>query len=148
MKLPKNLDPKWILIALAVVVVLVLVYFFWSKTEKAQKTKENNEVIEKLNKEIDPEKITISTVQLEALATKMCDAIYGLGTNFTAIKDVFKQCKTRSDILALAATYHSLCNDKWFYGGSLWQDLSGDLDESQKAEINEILEYKNVDFKI
>lgn len=148
MKLPKNLDPKWILIALAVVVVLVVVYFFWSKTEKAQKTKESNKAVEQANKEIDPSQLNITNEQADALAEKIYNAIKGPGTDFEAIKDAIKYCKTRSDVIKVAAVYAQKSEKWWFSSGSMWTDLQEDLSTSQAKEINEIFEYKNVEFRI
>lgn len=146
MKLPK--ETKWILIALAVLVVLVVVYFFWSKTDKAEKIKESNAAIDRANKEIDVNQLTITDEQADALADKFYNALIGPGTDIDAVWDAIGYCKTRSDIIKVAATYKLRHGDSWFSSGSLWQDLTDDLSSDEIKEFNKILEYKNVEFRI
>ena len=147
MKLP-NFDYKWILIALVVLVVLVVIYFFLSKSEKGEKIKESNNAIQQANKEIDANQLTITDEQADALADKFYNALIGPGTDLDAIWDAIGYCKTRSDVIKVAATYKAKHGDSWFSSGSLWQDLQDDLSSSEIKEFNKILEYKNVEFRI
>lgn len=146
MKLP--IDPKWVLIALAVVVALVIAFFFWSRSDKQKKVKESNAAIDQANKEIDPNQVSVTAEQAEALADKLWNAMLGPGTDYDAIKTAIRTCKSRSDVITVAATYRQKYGDSWFSNGTLWSDLQGDLSTEQAKEINEILEDKNVEFKI
>ena len=115
MKLP--FDYKWILIALVVLVVLVVIYFFWSKSEKGEKIKESNNAIQQANKEIDANQLTITDEQADALADKFYNALIGPGTDLDAIWDAIGYCKTRSDVIKVAATYKAKHGDSWFSSG-------------------------------
>ena len=121
MKLP--IDPKWVLIALAVVVALVVAFFFWSRSDKQKKVKESNAAIDQANREIDPNQVSVTAEQAEALADKLWNAMLGPGTDYDAIKTAIRTCKSRSDVITVAATYRQKYGDSWFSNGTLWSDL-------------------------
>lgn len=148
MKLKIDKEFKWILVALTAFAAFMLIRWWWNNVSKEKDVKTSNEVIDKLNKEIDLNTLSISEEQARAIAQKIENAIYGFGTNFDAIKSAFGACKTRSDIMEVAAVYHKICKDYWTYSGSLWKDLADDLSNSEINELNQLLSYKNILFQI
>lgn len=149
-KLKLPVEAKWIIIALVAVVVGVVAYFIYSSAEKRKKVKDSKEAVERANAEIDPKQLTITDIQAEAFADKIYVAVRGLGTDVDAIREMFDYCKTRSDIIKVAATYQSKSEKEswWFSSGNMWKDLAEDLNATERKEINKILEYKNVEFRI
>ncbi len=145
-KLPAEI--KWILIALAVLVVLFIGYYVWHKLTSIEDVASSNRAIEQANREIDVNQLTITDEQAETLADKFWNAIVGPGTDYEAIKDAISYCKTRSDVLKVAATYRILHGSSWLSSGTLWKDLTDDLDQNQIRDFNRILAYKNVEFTI
>lgn len=139
-KLPPEV--RWILIALAVLVVLVIGYYVWNKLTKVKSVADSNEVVDRVNKEIDLSQLTLTAQQSNSMATALEEAMSTwFGTDEQTIYDTFAKCKTRSDVLAVIGAF----------GVRKDQDLSGwlhsDLDNSEMKILNNLLLNKGIDYQ-
>lgn len=132
---------KWVLIGLAVVVVLVIVYYFWSGSAERKDTKSSNDVVDKVNKEIDPKQLTISDQQALSMASTLHTAMNWVGTDEQAIYDVFSKCYTRSDVLKVVGAFG--VKD----GEDLNAWLRGDLDPNEMKVLNDLLTNKGINYQ-
>lgn len=144
MKMMKVLPPqvKWVLIGLAVVVVLVIVYYFWSGSAERKDTKSSNDLVDRVNKEIDTKQLTLTDQQALSMANALESAMTTLwGTDEDAIYDVFAQCGTRSDVLKIVGAF-GVRN-----GEDLTQWLHGDLSDDELKILNNLLTNKGINYR-
>lgn len=133
-------------IALAILVVLavVLLVFFWKKIKNAisgvQTQLDNNKLIK--------EEIAVSGVspsysdaQFRVFAQDLYGAMKGWGTNEEKIYNVFRQMKSKVDVLKLIDAYGT--RD----GENLFEWLDGDLSSWNFRKINQILRDNNIDYE-
>lgn len=140
MKLPPQV--KWVLWGLAAVVVIVIIYYFWSGSAKRKDTKSSNDVVDKVNKEIDPKQLTISDQQALSMASTLHSAMTSWwGTDEQAIYDVFSKCYTRSDVLKVVGAFGVKDGEDL----SAW--LRGDLDKDEMKVLNDLLTNKGINYQ-
>lgn len=140
MKLPPQV--KWVLIGLAVVVVLVIVYYFWSGSAKRKDTKSSNDLVDRVNKEIDPKQLTLTDQQALSMADALESAMTTWwGTDEDAIYDVFSKCYTRSDVLKIVGAFGTR------NGENLTQWLRGDLNKDEMKVLNDLLTNKGINYQ-
>ena len=133
---------KWVLIGLAVVVVLVIVYYFWSGSAERKDTKSSNDLVDRVNKEIDTKQLTLTDQQALSMANALESAMTTwLGTDEDAIYDVFAQCGTRSDVLKIVGAF-GVRN-----GEDLTQWLHGDLSDDELKILNNLLTNKGINYR-
>jgi hypothetical protein len=105
---------------------------------------------------------TKTNAQFEVFSAKIIEAVNGCGTDEEAIYTVFNNMNNKADVLSLISSfgvrYYRPCaatqpisygrfvlNDKSF-GGDLSTILQYDLDSTEIAKINNILQSKKIDF--
>lgn len=133
---------KWVLIGLAVVVVLVIVYYFWSGSAKRKDTKSSNDLVDRVNKEIDTKQLTLTDQQALSMADALESAMTTWwGTDEDAIYDVFARCSTRSDVLKIVGAF-GVRN-----GEGLSQWLRGDLNKDEMKVLNDLLTNKGINYQ-
>lgn len=134
------------------VVILVVVYFGYrgianavkKSTAKKKEEEETKEMEEALPK---GEKATYSTIQYKDFADKLEIAMKGVGTDYKAIKEVFKAMENDTDIIQLKKAF-GLRGEGWFSGDeNLNQWLQGDLSSDEIKELNALLETKGITFR-
>jgi len=89
---------------------------------------ESDETAEVLENELDRDNTTHTRARFRSFATKLRDAVAGLGGLFTdeaAIYDVFSQMLTSDDLIALQIEYQALTGD------DLYNTLRDELDASE-----------------
>lgn len=139
--LTKNPIVMWIIIAILLLVVSLVFYFIYRSASKIDDVASSNEVIERANKELDVNQLTLTTQQLHTICEKLYDAMSGFATDEDAIYDAISMCETRSDLMAVIATFG--VKD----GQTLAEWLYDDLDGSELAHLNAIISSKNINYK-
>jgi uncharacterized protein YpmB len=139
--LTKNPTIKWIIIAILVIVASLVVYLIYRSVTKVEDVASSNEVIERANQEMDVNQLTLTTQQLHTICEKLYDAMSGFATDEDAIYDAISMCETRSDLMAVIATFG--VKD----GQTLAEWLYDDLDGSELAHLNAIISSKNINYK-
>jgi len=139
--LTKNPTIKWIIIAILVIVASLVVYWIYRSVTKVEDVASSNEVIERANQEMDVNQLTLTTQQLHTICEKLYDAMSGFATDEDAIFDAISMCETRSDLMAVIATFG--VKD----GQTLAEWLYDDLDGSELAHLNAIISSKNINYK-
>lgn len=139
--LTKNPTIKWIIIAILVIVASLVVYLIYRSVTKVEDVASSNEVIERANQEMDVNQLTLTTQQLHTICEKLYDAMSGFATGEDAIYDAISMCETRSDLMAVIATFG--VKD----GQTLAEWLYDDLDGSELAHLNAIISSKNINYK-
>lgn len=135
-----KLTSKTIMIIAAVVVAIIVLYFVFREDPKRKDTKQSNDVVDKVNKEIIPNEVTLSTVQLQTICEKLYNAMDGWGTDTDAVYEAFSKAKTRSDILSIIGTFgvkDGETLEEWLYG-----DLSG----SEIQHLNSVIASKGINY--
>ncbi len=126
-------------IIIAVIIIIVLKIKGFGKTIHDSET--NAKLAKQLDEEISEDKITITQQQLNSYASKLYAAMKGWGTDEESIYDVFREMKTRSDVLQLIKTFgvkdHMTLNE--------W--LNDELSADEIYKINEILSGNNINYK-
>lgn len=136
-----SLEIKIALIFLVVIVVGVIIYFCYSSVSKLNDVRSSNDIIDKANKEIDASQLSLTTVQLNTICEKLYKAMNGLGTDIDAVYDSFSIANSRSDVLAIIATFG--VRD----GETLQEWLSGDLAQDEILHLNSLLAAKNINYQ-
>lgn len=131
---------KIALIIAAVLAVIVIGYFIYRSMTKLKDVKSSNEVIERANQEIVTSDLTLTNVQLGTICQKLYDAMEGLGTDTNAVYSAFAQANTRSDVLAIIATFG--VRD----GETLAEWLYGDLSGSEIMHLNSVIASKGINY--
>ena len=140
MKLPPQV--KWVLWGLVAVVVIVIIYYFWSGSAERKDTKSSNDLVDRVNKEIDTKQLTLTDQQALSMANALESAmITWWGTDEVAIYDVFAQCSTRSDVLKIVGAF-GVRN-----GEDLTQWLHGDLSDDELKILNNLLTNKGINYR-
>lgn len=139
--LTKNPTVKWIIIAVLVIVVSLGFYLIYRSMTKIEDVASSNEVIERANQEMDVNQLTLTTQQLHTISEKLYCAMSGFATDEDAIYDAISMCETRSDLMAVIATFGVK------EGQTLAEWLYDDLDGSELAHLNAIISSKNINYK-
>lgn len=129
------------LIIAAVIAVIIICVIIYNKSIKLDDVKNSNQVIDKVNKEIDTNDLTLTTVQLGTICQKLYDAMDGLGTDTEAVYNAFALANTRSDVLAIIGTFG--VKD----GETLSEWLYGDLSGSEIMHLNSLIASKGINYK-
>lgn len=135
-----KLTSKTIMIIAAVVVAIIILILVMRRSAKLKDVKSSNEVIDKANKEIVTSDLTLTNVQLGTICQKLYDAMDGWGTDTDAIYSAFSAANTRSDILAIIATFG--VRD----GETLAEWLYGDLSGSEIMHLNNVIASKGINY--
>ena len=135
------------LISAAVLIVIILLAVYWNKIKtRINEIKADNEI----KKEIDKSELTLSEVQIEALADKLYQAMDGPGTDEGKIYSVFEQINNYSELMMLIRAFGQRKSSWELFWGSptgLADWLNADLDGGEINHLNSILAGKNIDFK-
>lgn len=132
---------KLCLIIAAVLAVIIIGVIIYKKSIKLKDVKNSNEVIDKVNNEIDANDLTLTTVQLATISQKLYDAMAGWGTDTDAVYDAFALANTRSDVLAIIGTFGVR------EGETLSEWLYGDLSGSEIMHLNSVIASKGINYK-
>lgn len=132
---------KWVLVAVLVAVVVFVIYKIYRSFTKIEDVASSNEVIERANEEMDVSQLTLTTQQIHTICEKLYDAMSGFATDEDAIYDAISMCGSRSDLMAVIATFG--VKD----GQTLAEWLYEDLDGSELAHLNAIISSKNINYK-
>ncbi len=129
------------LIIAAVLAVIIIGVIIYKKSIKLDDVKNSNEVIDKVNKEIDTNDLTLTRVQLATISQKLYDAMDGWGTDTDAVYDAFSLANTRSDVLSIIGTFG--VRD----GETLSEWLYGDLSGSEIMHLNSVIASKGINYQ-
>lgn len=133
--------------AAVVIVVIVLLSVYWEKIKaRINQIKADNQ----LKKEINKSEVSLSEIQIAALADKLYEAMDGPGTDEGKIYSVFEQINNYSELMMLIRAF-GLRKSSWelFWGSpsGLADWLNADLDGGEINHVNSILAGKNIDFR-
>ena len=133
--------------AAVVIVVIVLLSVYWEKIKaRINQIKADNQ----LKKEINKSEVSLSELQIAALADKLYEAMDGPGTDEGKIYSVFEQINSYSDLMMLIRAFGQR-KSSWelFWGSSsgLADWLNADLSGGEIDHVNSILAGKNIDFR-
>lgn len=127
-----------IAVLVAAIVVGIIVY---KNFMTVKDTKQSNDLIDKVNQEINPKDVTLTQVQLATIAEKLYVAMDGLGTDTDAVYSAFDMAETRSDILAIIGKFG--VRD----GETLTEWIQGDLSGSEIMHLNSLIASKGINYK-
>ncbi len=144
-----NIDrPKLIKMVLILVVAIAL-YFAIRKVIKTIKADQNSK---NLDLEIKTDILSYSNNEYKAMADTLDSAMDDLGTDDSAVTNVFKRMKNTSDVLQLIKTfgvrdYHDSALSYVFTNPyTLPQWIHADLSDSEIADINAIFTKNSINF--
>ena len=128
-------------IVIMLTIVGVIIYKCTAVSDLVADKAANDKLVAEANENIDTEKITLTQEQFNTLATKFYKAVKGMGTNETAVYDVFDTLQSRSDVLQLIKTFgikDDMTLKEWLYD---------DMSNSEIAHINNILSSKSINYQ-
>lgn len=126
---------------IAIILICVLFYYLTKKKDNVIDKKHNQELAKEADEEIVTERITLTQMQFNALASKLYNAMKGLGTHTEEdIFEAFGKLQTRADVLQLIKTYG--IRD----GEDLNQWLLGDLNSKEMNQLNQILVNNGINY--
>lgn len=128
---------NWVKLALTIVVIGVagwLLTFLLLKGISMVKNKIlEGKLVDRANAEIKDGDVTLTPSELSNMADRLHAAMAGLGTDEEAVYAVFRQLRTRSDLMALVKAFGIR------KGESLSQWLTSDLSRKEIEKVNAIL---------
>lgn len=141
-----DLFAKYKIYIIVVAIVAVLAAGTWAVLKFTSLGKKMDERIaeEKLGKTLDTEiakeTVTLTPAEAELLAQRLYTAMKGWGTDEDAIYSVFLNLKTKGDVLYLIQVFGVKDHE------TLVQWITSELNSKERAKLNSILAYKNIDF--
>ena len=128
---------NWVKLALTIVVIGVagwLLTFLLLKGISMVKNKIlEGKLVDRANAEIKDGDVTLTPSELSNMADRLHAAMAGVGTDEEAVYAVFRQLRTRSDLMALVKAFGIR------KGESLSQWLTSDLSRKEIEKVNAIL---------
>ena len=134
----------WLSGAIFVALILGAAYYIGTRTGKAKKEGETDDV---LKKEINKNELTFEQTQFASMADKLETAMYGYGDDENTIYAVFTKLRSRSDVLNLIKTFGERRMIFNLGTANLNQFISARLDTSEIAKVNDILSRNNIDYQ-
>ena len=135
---------NWVKLALTIVVIGVagwLLTFLLLKGISMVKNKIlEGKLVDRANAEIKDGDVTLTPSELSNMADRLHAAMAGLGTDEEAVYAVFRQLRTRSDLMALVKAFGIR------KGESLSQWLTGDLSRKEIEKVNAILVNNRINY--
>lgn len=135
---------NWVKLALTIVVIGVagwLLTFLLLKGISMVKNKIlEGKLVDRANAEIKDGDVTLTPSELSNMADRLHAAMAGLGTDEEAVYAVFRQLRTRSDLMALVKAFGIR------KGESLSQWLTSDLSRKEIEKVNAILVNNRINY--
>lgn len=135
---------NWVKLALTIVVIGVagwLLTFLLIKGISMVKNKIlEGKLVDRANAEIKDGDVTLTPSELSNMADRLHAAMAGLGTDEEAVYAVFRQLRTRSDLMALVKAFGIR------KGESLSQWLTSDLSRKEIEKVNAILVNNRINY--
>lgn len=131
-------------IALAIVVIAVIIWIVCELTGTTTKIKDKyaqKKLDELLDNEISTQAVSLNEATAKALADKIHEAMDGWGTDEDAVYEVMNKMNSRSDVVLLIKTFG--IRD----GKNLVQWITSELNASERAKVNNILQTNNVNYE-
>jgi flagellar biosynthesis/type III secretory pathway M-ring protein FliF/YscJ len=128
-----------IVIGIIILVVVIALYFLIKKGIRTGKeNKSDKERMDEIESQIEPENLSFSTAEYQAMADKIYKAVKGLGTDDDAVFEVFQKMRNNSDVLKLQSVFG--IKDKMDLGE--W--ISDDMSDDEIDKINGYLRQRNI----
>lgn len=138
MKIPE-ISLNKIIAWLIIIIILVIIIIFINKTiKKLKQNKQDKDLVKESEQAIVLGNLTYTEADYKAMADKLYIAMKGIGTDEEAIYEVIGRLRTRSDWYALVKAFG--IRKSGSFSGNLVQWLSDELDETERARVNYILQ--------
>ena len=129
-------------LAITVIIVVVVVLAVYRLGLLVADKMASHRQSRQLDNSIDRKNLSYDENQYQTFASALYKAMKGAGTDENAVKDVFSQMQTRSDVLKLISTFG--VKD----GENLGEWINDDFSSSGKETyVNKVLESNSVNYK-
>lgn len=148
----KNSNLMYLALIPILLITLLVIYFIGRGSGKnAAKVNDDKE----LDKDIDKTQLSYPISSYKQFADTLHVAMVGLGTDFTSIKNVFAKINNQSDLFQLLKSFGTRGSyidygiyNALVFSGDLTRWLNDELSETEKSQIINLLESKNITFTI
>ena len=141
LKIPEINKNQLIFLAVVLVVVAVVVTVVWVNWSKLKTWIAGKKAAADYDRQIVKSDVTLSYQQARAVASKMYNAMKGLGTNEENLYAAFRMIGSYSDLVLVMKYFGEITDDE-----SLADWISDDCTSKEIAKINQILASKNINF--
>ena len=152
--------PQWskgVIAIIAVGGVALIGYTVYKKISKTQQEKDAEESLRDVNKDISDisknQKPSFVQSQYGAFADSLFEAMSGLGTDNSAIEEIFGKMKNTLDVLKLVQAFgiRIYTDDRVFFFNTkqmnLNQWISAELSNKEKNKLNNLLASKGIKYQ-
>jgi hypothetical protein len=152
--------PQWskgVIAVIAVGGVALIGYTVYKKISKTQQTKDAEESLRDVNKDIitlsKTQKPSFIQAQYGAFGDSLFEAMSGFGTDNSAIEEIFGKMKNTLDVLKLVQAFgiRIYSDDRLFFFNTkemnLNQWISAELSNNEKNKLNKVLASKGIKYQ-
>ena len=141
---------SFVVIIPVLLIALLVIYFIGKNSGKAKALAADSDT---LNKDINESTLTFPLSTYKQMADTLYTAMVDPGTDFDTVFNVLSKIENQSDLFQLDKSFgtRSSYTILWVitpFTGTLSQWLSDELDDDEKAQVNQLLSTKNITFII
>jgi len=148
----KNSNLMYLALIPVLLITLLVIYFIGRGSGKnAAKVNDEHE----LDKDIDSNQLSYPISSYNQFAGTLHAAMLGLGTDFTSVKNVFAKLNNQSDLFQLIKSFGTRGSyidygiyNALVFSGDLTMWLNDELSETEKSEIINLLNIKNITYTL